>query len=489
MSQTFAPTATYGSNAVKNRVKIGGALGSNQYFYKTNAKTGTVEINRYEVNNKTGKVTETSIGNIPQGGKFIPNSDASSAEKSHYSSPRAVGKVRAQALQVAQREWDGKTQPPPTQAIYGTNSGNSIGFTPAGSGTPSSSTQGIQDTGSGSNSNTFSNVANRSGLNNNLRDLGAGGVSNILGGGLGLNPLSGGLRGISGLGGNKSSGRSGSGTVIVYPTTLRRTGNAQDYIQIDRLKYEPKKRSGGDTMSDALSGWGSRNSNRKGDGTVILPIPGGISDSNAVSWGADKMGPVEPAMADLALSGIEGGGKELANTAAAMGDKIKNNSKEVKDAISKGMAGMASGTGAQLLTRTTGQIMNPNMELLFKDPSLRPFTFTWKLAARSREEANSIIRIINFFKRGMAPKNDGGNLFLGSPNTWRLTYMHRGRPHNYLNKFKECAMTSFTTQYTPDGNYATFETGHMVAYSITMALQELEPVFSSDYNSDNEIGY
>ena len=106
MSQTFAPTATYGSNAVKNRVKIGGALGSNQYFYKTNAKTGTVEINRYEVNNKTGKVTETSIGNIPQGGKFTPNSNASSAEKTHYNSPRAVGKARAQALQVSQREWD-----------------------------------------------------------------------------------------------------------------------------------------------------------------------------------------------------------------------------------------------------------------------------------------------------------------------------------------------------------------------------------------------
>jgi hypothetical protein len=67
--------------------------------------------------------------------------------------------------------------------------------------------------------------------------------------------------------------------------------------------------------------------------------------------------------------------------------------------------------------------------------------------------------------------------------------MHKGNPHKYLNKFKECAMTTLTTQYTPDGNYATFETGHMVAYSITMGLQELEPVFSSDYGSNNEIGY
>ena len=201
------------------------------------------------------------------------------------------------------------------------------------------------------------------------------------------------------------------------------------------------------------------------------------------------MDPAQTAMANLALSGIEKGFEGMANEAEAIGKKIQNNSKEVKDAVSKGIAGMASGTGAQLLTRTTGQILNPNMELLFKDPSLRPFTFTWKLAARSREEANSIIRIINFFKRGMAPQTEGANLFLKSPWTWQLSYMHKGREHKYLNKFKECAMNSITTQYTPDGNYATFETGHMTAYSITMSFTELEPVFSSDYGSKDEIGY
>ena len=55
-----------------------------------------------------------------------------------------IGKVRTQALQVARREWDGKTQPPPTQAIYGTNSGN-IGYTPPGSSTADTSTKNTQD--------------------------------------------------------------------------------------------------------------------------------------------------------------------------------------------------------------------------------------------------------------------------------------------------------------------------------------------------------
>ena len=50
-------------------------------------------------------------------------------------------------------------------------------------------------------------------------------------------------------------------------------------------------------------------------------------------------------------------------------------------------------------------------------------------------------------------------------------------------------MTSFSTSFTPDGNYATFEDGVMTSYQITMALQELEPIFSNDYEGVDGIGY
>ena len=141
------------------------------------------------------------------------------------------------------------------------------------------------------------------------------------------------------------------------------------------------------------------------------------------------------------------------------------------------------------MSRTEGKIVNPNMELLFKDPSLRPFNFTFKLAPRSRDEAQEVIKIIRFFKEGMAPTKSEANLFLQAPHTWMVSYNHRGKDHKYLNKFKECAMTSFTTSFTPDGNYATFEDGVMTSYQITMALQELEPIFSNDYEGVDGIGY
>jgi hypothetical protein len=42
-------------------------------------------------------------------------------------------------------------------------------------------------------------------------------------------------------------------------------------------------------------------------------------------------------------------------------------------------------------------------------------------------------------------------------------------------------ITNFSVSYTPEGQYATFNDGAMVSYSITMQFSELEPVFNDDY--------
>ena len=101
------------------------------------------------------------------------------------------------------------------------------------------------------------------------------------------------------------------------------------------------------------------------------------------------------------------------------------------------------------------------------------------------------ITVKNLFKKGMAATKSPSNLILKSPNTWQITYKQKGSEHKFINKIKECAMTSFTTAYTPDGNYATFEDGVMTAYQISLSFQELEPVYNTDYEKvgNNEIGF
>mgnify|MGYP003302010039 CR=1 FL=1 len=115
------------------------------------------------------------------------------------------------------------------------------------------------------------------------------------------------------------------------------------------------------------------------------------------------------------------------------------------------------------------------------------------MSARSRTEATQIKKIIRFFKQGMAPIRTKSRLFMKSPHTFQLSYRNsNGEQHKYLNKFKECALQSFGVDYTPNGQYSTYEDGVMTSYQVTMGFQELEPVYNDDYGNDEfkaEIGF
>ena len=273
----------------------------------------------------------------------------------------------------------------------------------------------------------------------------------------------------------------------VFPTSIRSGENGQDFLKFDMMKYEPKKlQEGIEEGSLALK---DRNKDRKSIGTVILPIPGGIQDQQQVSWSQDNMDAAAMALAGAALAGITEGGGGFVDS---VGDSIKaisQGSDEVKKGLAASIAGSASGA-SKLLTRTTGAIMNPNMDLLFNGPSLRTFNFSFILAPRDKIEAMTVIKIIRFFKQGMSPIRSKSRLFLRSPHTFRLAYKHKAgtkdkqKDHPFLNKFKECALNGFGVNYTPNGNYSTYEDGVMTAYQMTMGFQALTPIYNDDYGND-----
>ena len=287
--------------------------------------------------------------------------------------------------------------------------------------------------------------------------------------------------------------------IHVFPTSLRTGNDGQDFMKIDMMAFKPSKlNDAGSLKGGKLSTIGDRDPDRKSIGTVILPIPGGIQDSQSVSWNKDEMDPMKLALANIALTGIEEG---IAAGAQKGGDFIKTALKgeDTKTALGKYIAGQAAGA-QNLLTRTTGAVMNPNMELLFNGPQIRNFTFAFTLAPRSREEAKTVIKIIRFFKQGMSPIRSKSRLFLKSPHTFRLAYKRNGsessgfgvNDHPYLNKFKECAMGSFGVNYTPNGPYSTYNDGVMTAYQISMNFQEMNPIYNDDYGNARfpaEIGF
>lgn len=271
----------------------------------------------------------------------------------------------------------------------------------------------------------------------------------------------------------------------VYPEDLR--SDDQDVVKFTMLEYVPQDFN---TQNYGFSNEARLNA-RTSLGSVILPAPGGLQDSNSVEWSGQKMNALEAAGAALALTGIQEGFSNMFQEAQNIANTISSNAGETKTAIANAFAGAAVGVGGQLLTRTTGAVINPNMELLFQGPSLRQFSFQFKLSARSDAESARIVRILRFFKQGSAPQKSSSNLFLKSPNTFRIQYLHKNEDNKFINRIKECALQSVAVNYTPEGNYATFDDGAMVSYELTLAFSELEPIFNDDYNEfdDTNIGY
>ena len=281
---------------------------------------------------------------------------------------------------------------------------------------------------------------------------------------------------------NAPGTREDFGSPLHYPVTR---DEKQDVIKFDMLKYEPKKVQG--------FSFAERDSNRKSIGTVTLPIPGGISDANACDWGDDRMGPLQLAAAGLALGALDASATSGGGIGGQLGDlknQIVTNNKDMQQLIGQKAASAAVGSNENaLFSRTQGTILNPNLELIFNGPSLRPFTFQFKMSPRSKGEAEEITKIIRFFKQGMAPIREESRLFLKTPHTFRIKYVQLGSQNEspFLNKFKECALLSCSIQYTPEGNYAPYEDGAMSSYQMSLQFKELEPVFNDDYGSDGDL--
>ena len=278
-----------------------------------------------------------------------------------------------------------------------------------------------------------------------------------------------------------------------YPATI---AEGQDVITFTALTYSVKTLQGFTFGGRERVGPGGGGGGRS-KGTVTLPIQSGIKDQNAAGWGEDSMTAIDIAKAGVALNTITSGISGLDKSLTEIKDQLQGSTADFQTLAASAFAEKAANVKG-LLARTQGVIQNPNLELLFQKPTLRPFSFQFKMSARNPEEAAEIVKIIRFFKQKMSPQKGGGsggtsaNLFLKAPNTFQIHYMHKGtEEHPYIGRPKECAMTSFEVDYTPDGNYSTLRDGFMTSYTISMSLKELEPVFYEDYDEfpEDQIGF
>ena len=251
-----------------------------------------------------------------------------------------------------------------------------------------------------------------------------------------------------------------------------------------------------DTVRIKNDGASDRQKDAKAIYYITLPIPQDVNDSNVVTWGDDNMNIFQIAAVDAA-AGIIGNTKESFENAKAILDAGIGRSigealgKDTGKAITRAIAGEAiDKLGANIrpnsvLGRSTGMILNSNLELLFSGVTLRTFPFSINFSPRNARESSEVLSIIKALKSSMAAKKNAsqgqGGIFLRAPDVFQLRYLHKGKDHPFLNRIKDCALTAMSVNYTNSGTYATYEDGTPVSIRMNLTFKELNPIYFEDY--------
>ena len=347
------------------------------------------------------------------------------------------------------------------------------------------------------------------------------------------------------------------GRVLQYPIDL--DTDLQDHFEIQVFKYRPAGSLPAITSTNQgsnapgvkqLRGGYYSGSNRRGNrqnfrlqdlqSTIQLPMPPSIKDTNTVSFNDSRMSGFSAAIMGPAVAGFLGknnkfnfpeveknkkgfptlrgirtmGSNLLRGTGDALlqalgaGAEAVTNDEFTRLMSLNAIAQAVSALGVsidvdQAITRTSGAVRNPNLELLFNGPALRNFSFTIRLTPRSPEESKRVRMIIRVLKQHSAVKknarvfNDSAtsNFLIGTPDVFKLRYIkaRTQRDIKGLNKFKTCALTSVSVDYTGEvGRFAAYEEDSQpMTTIISLNFTELTPIYDEDYaefTSDDDVG-
>ena len=232
------------------------------------------------------------------------------------------------------------------------------------------------------------------------------------------------------------------------------------------------------------------NSLKKDSKYIWLPIPQQISDSLTVGYSEDTLNPLQAAGLTLAGAAIDDPAKAIKDTAsvaanilqggANIGSGTMNAIKSILSATAINQLG-ANVNPQSLITRSSGQILQSNLELLFNSVTLRSFPFVFDFTPRDPKEGDMVRRIIRTIKMATVAKK-GNGVFINSPDVFQFEYVSGGEnKHPFLHNFKLGVLENVSIDYTASGTYATYQDGTPVHIRMSLTLKEINPIYMEDY--------
>jgi len=179
---------------------------------------------------------------------------------------------------------------------------------------------------------------------------------------------------------------------------------------------------------------------------------------------------------DTGELGLVGG---LINKFASGGVTNDSVQKLVESARAAGGVGArtaASAVGAgDVYNRANQRVPNPQEFMLFKSPGMRSFSFSFTFVPQSETEANTVPRIIQFFRKSAYPV-ELDSLEYQFPDTFSISYQQS--PDDII-RMPELACTGVSVTYNPN-SMSYFTNGNQpVETTMELSFTELRPISRS----------
>jgi hypothetical protein len=216
-------------------------------------------------------------------------------------------------------------------------------------------------------------------------------------------------------------------------------------------------------------------------GGVSLPLPKKINDTVTVIWEAVDGGAVAAGIEAYNATGSTVDALATAGAAAALraGSNIGAflpNTRSFAGNIGLGALGAASQSGTPQILGALGYAINPFLTMLFKTSNFKEHSLQWTFTPNSQDESDNLAAIINYFKFNMLPSYAG--LFLEYPN---IALIQLYPDDQFTFKFKPCAITAVSVDYSGGGNPSFFRNGAPTIVNLSVQLKEIELWTQNDY--------
>ena len=205
---------------------------------------------------------------------------------------------------------------------------------------------------------------------------------------------------------------------------------------------------------------------KKLNASIALAVPNTFTATSSANYTEAKLGAVAGLLSRIGSG--EQGQKDIANLGGQAARLAMETFAALPDAFGMNLQ--------NIMEVSTRRVSNPHIEQRFESVSFREFQFVYEFAARSEQEMRAIDNIIKTFRFHMHPELIPSGLFFDYPSMFDITVMHKNNENKYMHRISTCYLTSFTTNYTSTGVFATNRDGQPTEIQCTMNYREIEPL-------------